>query len=189
MITALDKHTALVLIDLQKAVVQMPTLAPMSGVLANASQLLAAFRRAGRPVVLVTADPAGATPGLRNEAGRPSRSAYPPELLALAPEIQPAPADIRIAKHTWGAFHETGLDAALRQRGVTGLVLAGVATSRGVESTARAAHERGYNLTFAQDAMTDMVASAQENSLRVIFPRIGEIDTTANIIRVLEEGR
>ena len=186
MVTALDKNTALVLIDLQQAIVQMPTLAPIGEVLANATKLLAAFRRAGRPVVLVTADPAGATPGLRNEAGRPSRGAYPPEALALIPEIEPAPDDIRITKHSWSAFHETGLDAALRQRGVTGLVLAGLSTSIGVDTTARAAHAYGYNLAFAQDAMTDRLASAEENSLRVIFPRIGEIDTTARIIRVLE---
>ena len=189
MVTALDKNTALVLIDLQQAIVQMPAVDPIGGVLANAGQLLAAFRRAGRPVVLVTVDPSGNKPDLRNDAKPPSRTAFPPEALALAPEIEPAPGDVRITKHSWGAFHNTGPEEALRARGVTGLVLAGVSTSIGIESTARAANERGYNLTFAQDAMTDMVASAQENSLRVIFPRIGEIDTTANIIRVLEEGR
>ena len=64
-------------------------------------------------------------------------------------------------------------------------MLAGVSTSIGVESTARAAFERGYNIAFAQDAMSDLVPSAQENSLKVIFPRIGEIDSTANIIKVL----
>ncbi|AMR27419.1 hydrolase [Hymenobacter psoromatis] len=188
MVTALDKNTALVLIDLQQAIVQMPVVDPIGGVLANASQLLAAFRRAGQPVVLVTVDPAN-RPDLRNDAQRPARTVFPPEALALTPEIAPAPDDIRITKHSWGAFYNTGLEEALRQRGVTGIVLAGVSTSIGVESTARAANERGYNLTFAQDAMTDMVASAQENSLRVIFPRIGEVDTTANIIRVLEGGR
>ncbi|WP_223653557.1 isochorismatase family protein [Hymenobacter psoromatis] len=188
MVTALDKNTALVLIDLQRAIVQMPVVDPISGVLTNAGQLLAAFRRAGLPVVLVTVDPAN-RPDLRNDAQRPSRTVFPPEALALTPEIEPVPDDIRITKHSWGAFYDTGLEEALRQRGVTGIVLAGVSTSIGVESTARAANERGYNLTFAQDAMTDMVASAQENSLRVIFPRIGEVDTTANIIRVLEGGR
>lgn len=189
MVTALDTNTALILIDLQKAIVQMPVVAPIGEVLANANKLLAAFRQAGLPVVLVTVDPAGFKPGLRSEAPGPARGAYPPEALALTPEIEPVPGDIRITKHSWGAFYNTGLDEALRQRGVTGLVLAGVATSIGIESTARAAHERGYNLTFARDAMTDRVASAEENSLRVIFPRIGEIDTTAAIIWVLEEGR
>ena len=185
MVTAFDKHTALVLIDLQQAITQMPLISPIGGVLANANKLLAAFRQAGLPVVLVTVDPAGAALGLRNEIQRPSRSTYPPEMLALVPEIKAAPSDIRITKHTWGAFHETGLHEALRQCGVTGLVLAGVATSLAVESTARAAHERGYNLAFAQDAMSDRVASAQENSLRVIFPRIGEVDSTDNVIKAL----
>ena len=185
MVTALDKNTALILIDLQKAITQLPLVNPLADVLANSSKLLAAFRQAGLPVVLVTVDPAGSTPGLRNDLRRSSPGTYPPEMLELAPEIEPAPTDIRITKHTWGAFHNTGLDEALRQRGVTGIVLAGVATSIGVESTARAAHERRYNLTFAQDAMTDRLASAQDNSLQVIFPRIGEIDSTDNIIKAL----
>lgn len=189
MVTALDKNTALVLIDLEKAIVQRPNLlAPISGVLANANLLLAAFRRAGLPVVLVTVDPSGNKPDLRNDARQPSRTVFPPEMLELTPEIEPAPGDIRVTKHSWGAFYNTGLDEALRERGVTGLVLGGVSTSIGIESTARAANERGYNLTFAQDAMTDLVDSAEANSLHVIFPRLGEVDTTATSIKVLAES-
>jgi nicotinamidase-related amidase len=185
MVTALDKHTALVLIDLQQGIVQLPLIDPVAQVVANAAQLLAAFRRAGLPVVLVTVDPTQGAANLRTDAPRPPLGALPAEWLALVPEIKPEPGDMLLTKHTWSAFQVTALDEELRRRHVQGIVLAGIATSMGVESTARAAHERGYNLTFARDAMTDMLASAQHNSLEVIFPRIGEVDTTAAIIRVL----
>ncbi|GAB2864112.1 cysteine hydrolase family protein [Hymenobacter ruber] len=188
MVTALDPNTALVLIDLQNGIMQFPVIGSTSDVLANAAKLVAAFRQAGQPIVLVSVNPsANPNPDVRNDAKRPRPSALPAEWLALAPEIQAQPEDIRITKYAWGAFHNTDTDlhAELQKRNITGTVLAGVSTSIGVESTARAAFERGYNLTFAQDAMTDTVASAQENSLKVIFPRIGEIDTTDNIIKVL----
>ena len=187
MVTALDPNTALVLIDLQNGILQMPVIGSTGAVVANAVKLIAAFRQAARPIVLVTLDPTNVlAQNRRSDATGPARSFIPtPEWLALVPEIEPAPEDIRITKQTWGAFYNTALDEELKARGITGLVLAGVSTSIGVESTARAAYERGYNLTFAQDAMTDMVASAQENSLQVIFPRIGEIDTTDSIIKVL----
>lgn len=187
MVTALDKNTALVLIDLQNGILQLPVITPVSEILANAAKLLAAFRQAGLPVVLVTVNPTKAVKGRRTDAKSPAFSTLPAGWLDLAPEIKAEPDDIRITKYTWGAFHNTdiSLDEALQKRTITGIVLAGVSTSIGVESTARAAFERGYNITFALDAMSDLVASAQENSLKIIFPRIGELDTTDNIIKAL----
>ena len=93
--------------------------------------------------------------------------------------------DIVVTKRNWGAFHGTDLDVQLRRRGVTQIVLAGVATSIGVESTARAAYEHGYHVTLATDAMTDLAADAHHNSLTRIFPRLGELGTTAEIVELL----
>ena len=87
-----------------------------------------------------------------------------------------------IQKRQWGAFYGTDLDLQLRRRGISKIVLRGIATSIGVESTARDAWERSYNLTFASDAMTDLYADAHERSLSIIFPRIGEIGTTDEIL-------
>ncbi|MGI4863207.1 MAG: isochorismatase family protein [Janthinobacterium lividum] len=187
MVTALDKNTALVLIDLQNGILQMPVVGSVSEILANAAKLVAAFRQAELPIVLVTVDPTKNPSGLRNEAKRPPIGTLPASWFELAPEIKAEPGDIRITKYTWGAFHNTdnSLDEELKKRHVTGIVLAGVSTSIGVESTARAAFERGYNIAFAQDAMSDLVPSAEKNSLQVIFPRIGELDSTDNIIKVL----
>ncbi len=87
------------------------------------------------------------------------------------------------------AFYGTDLDLELRRRKVTGIVLAGISTSIGVESTARAANERGYELTIVTDAVTDPDEGAHLNSLRAIFPRIAELATTAQVLTALDRVR
>ncbi|GAA3366521.1 hypothetical protein GCM10020366_70460 [Saccharopolyspora gregorii] len=94
-----------------------------------------------------------------------------------------------VTKRNWGAFHGTDLDVQLRRRGVTQIVLGGIATSLGVESTARAAHEHGYHVTLATDAMTDLDAEAHRNSLERIFPRLGETGTTDEVVDLFESTR
>lgn len=185
MITALDPNTALVLIDLQKSVVQLPLANPISGVLHNAAKLVEAFRKKRLPVVIVNVNPAGAAWTKARKDSNPTPRTNSADWLDITPEIKTEPGDIFITKHTWGAFYETALDAELKKRNITGIVIGGVSTSIGVEGTARGASERGYNITFARDAMTDMVAEAQERSLKYIFPRMGEVDDTDKIIEKL----
>lgn len=95
--------------------------------------------------------------------------------------------DITVTKQTWGAFHGTDLDAELRRRGVTQVVIGGVATSMGVESTARAAHEHGYHVTIATDAVTDLDPVSHEHSLTRVFPKLGETGSTAELIALLDQ--
>ena len=183
MVTALDSNTALVLIDLQKAIVHRPMATPVGDVLGNAAKLVKAFRTAGWPIVIVNVNPAGsAWTKTRKDAPAPQGGALPEGWLDIVPEIATQPGDIFITKHGWNAFYGTALDAALKERGITGIVLGGISTSIGVEGTARAASELAYNITFAQDAMTDTVAEAHAHSLKYIFPRIGEVGHTAHII-------
>lgn len=186
MITALDKNTALILIDLQNGVVGMPVAHPMSTILSNSAKLVAAFRKADLPVVIVNVNPAGAAWTTARKEPAPARSTPSNEdWLEIAPEIKSRSEDIFITKHTWSAFYETQLDEELKKRDITGIVLAGVSTSIGVEGTARGASERGYNLSFVQDAMTDMFEVAHERSIKYIFPRMGEIGDTDDIIAQL----
>ncbi len=188
MITALDKKTALVLIDLQKGILQYAPANAVNTVIANAAKLVAAFRKAALPVVVVNVDPnRAAWMKSRKDAPSPIRGTLPPEFMEIVPEIKTMLSDIFITKHTWGAFYETGLHDALQKNGVTGIVLAGVSTSAGVESTARYASELNYNISFAQDAMTDMIPEAHERSIQYIFPRLGETGTTGDIIALLGE--
>jgi nicotinamidase-related amidase len=186
MITTLDKNTALILIDLQNGVTGLPLAHPVADVLANAAKLVAAFRKAGLPIVIVNVNPARAAWTKARKDATPTASAvFKEDWLDIVPEIITHYNDIFITKHTWGAFYETELEAALKKRDVTGIVLAGISTSIGVEGTGRHASERGYNLTFVKDAMTDMFIDAHDHSLNRIFPRIGEIGTTEDVIACL----
>ncbi|MES1176606.1 MAG: isochorismatase family protein [Myxococcales bacterium] len=185
--TALDPKTALVVIDLQKALAGYPTVHPFAAVVANTARLAAAFRAGKLPVVLVTVSfAADGADRLQPRSEVPARvMSNDPEMAALVPELGAQPGDIRITKHQWNAFYGTELDLQLRRRQVTGIVLTGVATSIGVDSTARAAYERGYNLTFATDAMTDVDLAAHDFATKKIFPRIGELDTTDALLALL----
>ncbi len=183
-VTRLDPKTALVVLDLQKGIVGSPTVHPIAGVLAAATVLTAAFRRRGLPVVLVNAT--GVAPG-RTERGH-SLQGLPPDWADLAPELDAQASDLLLTKRTWGAFTDTDLEAKLKARGVTQLVLAGVATSLGVESTARHAHELGFNVALALDAMTDISPEAHDNSVDRIFPRLGETGSAREIAGLLDRA-
>jgi nicotinamidase-related amidase len=182
-VTTLDPKTALVVIDLQKGIVGLPAAHPMGEVVKNASELADAFRRYGLPVVLVNVE--GGAPG-RAEQTRSTRD-FPAGWTDLVPELNQQPSDHRVTKRTWGAFTNTSLEKHLKELGVTQVVIAGVATSIGVESTARHAHEYGFHVTLAVDAMTDMNADAHTNSITRIFPRLGETGTTQEIIELLNK--
>jgi len=184
-ITTLDPKTALVVIDLQKGIVALPTAHPVNEVVKHAGELLDAFRSHGLPVVLVNV--AGGAPG-RAEQSR-SLAGLPADWADLVPELNQQPEDHIVTKRTWGAFTNTGLDEHLKKLGVTQVVIVGVATSVGVESTARYAHELGFNVTLATDAMTDMNADAHTNSVTRIFPRLGETGTSREIITLLGRTR
>ncbi|ONH32952.1 isochorismatase family protein [Pseudofrankia asymbiotica] len=188
--TALDPKTALVVIDLQKGVASRSTVPHPAGEVVTQTVALAdAFRAASLPVVLVrvsfAADGADTPPG-RTDAGRGmAATPRPAGWDEIVDELAGHPKDVVVTKRNWGAFHGTELDVILRRRGITQIVLTGVATSIGVESTARAAHEHGYHVTLATDAMADMSAESHEHSIRVIFPRLGETATTAEILELL----
>jgi nicotinamidase-related amidase len=184
-LTSLDPMTALIVIDLQKGIVGLPTAHPTGEVVSLARSLAEAFRSHRLPVVLVNVN-AGA-PG-RAEQGR-RLTEFPAGWTELVAELNRQPEDHVVTKRTWGAFTGTDLEAYLRKQGVTQVVIAGVATSAGVESTARHAHELGFNVTLATDAMTDMNADAHANSITRIFPKLGETGTTRQIIDLLATTR
>ncbi len=129
---------------------------------------------------------AGGAPG-RTEQPRPG-GPFPDGWTDLIPELGQQPSDIVVTKRTWGAFASTDLDAQLKALGVTQVVIAGVATATGVESTARQAYEQGFNVTLAIDAMTDMRPEAHDYSLSHVFPRLGETGATQEIIDLMQRS-
>jgi len=183
--TTLDPKTALIVVDLQKGVVGLPLAHPIGAVIARARALADVFRKRGLPVTLINV--AGGAPG-RTEQRR--QTGFRPEGWAdLIPELNRRPDDIVVTKRTWGAFASTDLERQLKARGVTQVVIVGVATTTGVEATARQAYEQGFNVTLAIDAMTDRRPEAHDYSLNRVFPRLGETGTSQEIIDLLRIRR
>jgi nicotinamidase-related amidase len=185
-LTTLDPKTALVVVDVQKGILSLPLVHPAATIAYRASRLAKAFRASGQPVVLVNVN--GVASLGRTDAG-PTRFTLPPEWSELVPELEPQPSDIRITKQRPDAFFSTTLDSDLKRRGITQVVLCGVATSLGVESTARAAYDHGYNVSLVVDAMTDMDAEAHQHSIARVFPRLGETGTSDVLLALLEKHR
>jgi nicotinamidase-related amidase len=171
--------TALVLIDLQKGIVSR-TVAPHSGpdVLKTGIELAGRFRQAGATVVLVNV---GFSPDFKDALRQPVDQppailpgGFPADFMELADGLA-QPGDLRITKRQWGAFHGTELDLQLRRRGIQTIVLGGIATNIGVESTARQAWEHGYAVVLAEDATSGLSAEMHEFAIKNIFPRLSRV--------------
>ena len=182
--------TALVLIDLQYGIVgQNVHPQPSDDVVARCKRLAQAFRAVGAPVVLVTVGSAGDGKDMlapTADSPAPAAGARPANWSTVVDELDAQPTDLRIMKHQWGAFYGTELDLQLRRRGIRTIVLAGISTNVGVESTARDAFERGYEQVFVGDAMASPSAEAHANTLKFTFPRIGRVRTTDDVLAAMK---
>ncbi len=184
------RHTAVVVIDIQKGIATLPgSPHATSSVVANCARLAAAARRAGAQPVFVhvgrSQDGADSLqPAVDQPMVRPT--ALPPDWSDLLPELDFQAGDIVILKRQWGAFYGTDLDLQLRRRGLKTMILCGIATEFGVESTARDAYERGYEQVFAEDAMTGRCVESHANSIAQIFPRMGRVRRTEEIVAALD---
>jgi nicotinamidase-related amidase len=184
MLTLPAATTALILIDLQKGIVGMPT-EPHSGpaVLAKGQELTRRFRAAGAPVVLVNVafspDFGDALKAPVDRAQMPA-SGFPDGWSELAEGLA-EPSDLKITKRQWGAFYGTELDLQLRRRGVTTVVIGGIATNIGVESTARSAHEHGYAVVLVEDATAGRSADMHAFAFGHIFPLLGRVAKAGEI--------
>ena len=179
------KTTALVLIDLQKGIVPQP-LQPRGGadVVAAAKVLAGRFRAAGAPVVLVhvtwakdykdwPATPVD-MPIARPQGGMPEGSDHFVDGLRHD-------GDIVVTKRNWGAFHGTDLDLQLRRRGIRTIVLGGIATNFGVESTARNAYELNYALVIAEDCCATVSTEMHDLAVTRIFPRLSRVMKSTDV--------
>lgn len=179
--TSLDAKTALIVVDLQQGIMDCPTVNPIGEVVKRAGMLANAFRDRDLPVVLtrLAGSPAGRTEwGRRLDIMAGDRAEFVPELASRA-------GDHVVEKRTWSAFWHTDLERYLDACGVSQVVLAGVATSIGVESTARDAHALGFHVSLAVDAMADTHAGAHHNSIVRIFPRLGEAGSCQEVLSLL----
>ena len=181
-------RTALVLIDLQNSNVGRE-LAPYSAEQTVGNCVLLAQEMRGRGAmvvyvrVLLSELP---TPPADSPMRPPPAPAY--DACELAGMAGVEATDVVVVKRQWGAFYGTELDQLLRRRHIDTLVLGGIATNFGVESTARAAFDRSYKLVFAQDAMSSFDAEAHAFACKNIFPKMGRVRSTRAVIDMLQEG-
>ncbi|MHB8462357.1 MAG: hydrolase [Vulcanimicrobiaceae bacterium] len=183
-----DARCAFIAIDLQNAIAARDS-APHASrdVIARCAQMAQAFRARSYPVIYVrvTPSPDG------GDALQPQVDVPPPPVVrdehwaTLVPECGVQAGDIIITKRQWGAFYGTELDLQLRRRGVQRIVIGGISTNIGVESTARDAFERGYPLLFVEDAMASFSADEHAHSVERIFPRIGIIRSTDQVLEAM----
>lgn len=183
--------TALVVVDVQKGIVGYDNIAPIDGqtLVARNNQLANAFADAGATVVLVRVRNTGRE-GFNPVTDAPHAPAKPTEeaFAELALDVKDNhDADVVIVdKHNWGAFHGTDLDTQLRRRGIDTVVLTGIASSIGVDTTAREAAQAGYKVVFVPEAMTDLSLRAHEFVTEVIFPRLGKTRTVAEVLAAVK---
>jgi nicotinamidase-related amidase len=184
-LTRIDGTAALVVIDMQKGIVGMIPAQSASEIIERVARLTRAFREHRLPVILVNVT--ARAPG-RTEH-RMDMSGLPPDWTELIPELDRQPGDLLVTKLNMGAFHGTALDLHLRRRGATQIVLCGISTTAGVESTARSGYDQGYNVAMVVDAMTDRNAESHEHSVEKIFPRIGETATTDEVLAMSKQRK
>jgi len=182
------KRTALVVIDLQKGITALPS-RPYTAqeVITNAAELVNAFRKNNMPVFLVHVDSTKDTMlyVMSDQTfSRPLPAS--PDWAEFVPELTPTPSDVVITKRQWGAFYGTELDLQLRRRKIATIVLCGIATDYGVESTARFAYEYGYQQIFAEDAMSSRSDEQHNAAVDFVFKRIGRVRKTSDVLEALK---
>ena len=179
--------TALVVIDLQKGIASFPV-APhdTKTVVANSAKLADTFRANNLPVFLVYVI-ASDVERLKPIADDQMQRRGPPssDWAEFMPEVGPKDGDIIITKKQWGAFYGTDLELQLRRRGIDTIVLCGIATNYGVESTARFAYEFGFQQIFAEDATSAMSAEQHNASVNYVLKRMGRVRSTEQILQAL----
>ncbi|WP_394554775.1 cysteine hydrolase [Agromyces sp. MMS24-JH15] len=180
----LDERAALIVVDLQAGTVRNPFAHDIDGVIERATALAASFRAHGRPVVIArsTGMPTG-----RNAYGPGGARQLPADYADPAPGLQPEAGDLTVERTGWNALTDP-LDRALRELGVTQVVVAGVATSFGIESTARAAYDRDYHVVLVQDAMTDMTEARHDGVVAGTFPILGQVAFADEVLALLDRA-
>jgi nicotinamidase-related amidase len=180
--------TALVLIDLQRGIVGAETLPHRAAdVVRRGADLARAFRARHALVVLVHVDPGPRgelMPSPAADQPRPPRE-ITPEFAELVPELDRQPGDVVVLKHQPNAFYATDLEVHLQRRGIRTIVLGGIATNLGVEATARAAYERGFEQIFVENAMAARAEVLHTHPVTHFFPTIGRVRSTAELLAAL----
>ncbi len=178
------EKTALVVIDLQNGIVNSQRSPYTSAqVVENASKLMNAFTQQGAFVVRVRVSCVDEKDVLKpNIDLKTNPVQFQEGSDSFVPEIANIKNVHTITKRQWGAFYGTDLDLQLRRRGIDTIVLCGISTSLGVDTTAREAYQHGYKQIFVEDAMTASTKEEHDYVCKYIFPKIGQIRTSEEVL-------
>jgi nicotinamidase-related amidase len=180
--------TALVIIDLQQGIVARQT-APYSPsqVIERSARLAERLREKGGIIVYVRVDMANFLQLPVDQPSRDPNSPPPPASASeLVPEAGRQPGDVFITKRHWGAFAGTELEQVLKQRGIDTVVLTGISTNAGVESTARQGTGLGFAFVVVEDACSSQAAEMHKFAFEKIFPRLARVRTTDEVLAALQ---
>jgi nicotinamidase-related amidase len=175
-------QSALLVVDLQRGTASLPTAHPVKTVISLTLRLVEAYRIRALPIAYIysTGTPSGRTTYTAGARRLPDGWSDP------LPELSPVDGDLLVFRSAWSAFANTDLDQRLRDRHVRQVVLVGLATSFGVESTARAAYDLGYDVVVVSDAVTDPRAAGHDNSVNAVFPVLGLVTTTQALLEAAQ---
>lgn len=182
------EKTALVLVDLQKGILNLESKPhEASDVLANATSLVEAFRKINAFIVFVHVDFLDEKDELKVNAEVELPPKSEDDWSSFPSEFSVKPTDCVITKRHFGAFYGTELDLQLRRRGIDTIVLGGISTHVGVDTTAREAYQHNYHQFFVEDAMSATSKEAHEFPFKYIFPLMGQAVTTRDVIKSLDK--
>lgn len=184
------KKTALVVIDLQAGIVGRETAPHTSAqVIERSARLAKRLREKGGTVVYVRVDMANF---LQLPVDTPMRDPKAPPPPAAASELVPEAGfqqdDTLITKRHWGAFAGTELEQTLKDRGVDTVVITGISTNAGVESTVRQGTGHGFAFVVVEDACSSTDAAAHRFAFENTFPRLARVRSTEEVHTALSQG-
>ncbi|PCE27093.1 hypothetical protein BWP39_09925 [Paraburkholderia acidicola] len=184
-ITKIDAKSALIAVDMQKGILPMAAPADVERIVAKTIELANTFHELGLPVVWVRAL---GLPGGRVES-RPPVGEPQADFAELHNDLPFEEGDLDISKKGTNAFLSQKLHALLQERGITNVIVAGIALGVAVESTVRAGFDAGYSMTVATDATTDPMPGRAQAVLKFTLPMFSESGTTAEILTALRNAQ
>ncbi len=109
---------------------------------------------------------------------------------AIVPELAPAPGEPVVDKPGKGSFYATDLEATLRERGISSLVVTGVTTEVCVHTTVREANDRGFECLVLEDCVASYFPEFQRVGLEMIRAQggiFGWVSSSEALLRTLEQ--
>ncbi|WP_031068776.1 cysteine hydrolase family protein [Streptomyces sp. NRRL WC-3742] len=192
MSTLVPAHTALLVLDVQPAVLAALPSADADALLERVEAAIAEVRAAGGLVAHVRlgfteADWAAIPAANRAFApiGRHRALHHEDPSTAVHPRLAPRDGDLLVRKTRTGALSTTDLDHQLRERGITTLLVGGLSTGGAVLATVLDAADRDYRLHVLADAVADPDPEAHDVLLRRVLPTRAEVIATAELATLM----